>query len=65
MNKNRRAGLKGIWAMTALAMAALAAMPAAAQQAWPSKPVRIVVPFAPGGSTDVVARMIGQKLSAI
>ncbi len=32
-------------------------------QAWPAKPVRIVVPFAAGGSTDVVARMLGQRLS--
>ena len=38
---------------------------ALAQEAWPSKPVRMIVPFAPGGSTDVVARMVGQRLSAL
>jgi tripartite-type tricarboxylate transporter receptor subunit TctC len=34
-------------------------------QAWPTKPVKMVVPFSPGGSTDVVARMLGQRLSEI
>jgi tripartite-type tricarboxylate transporter receptor subunit TctC len=39
-----------------------AALPAAAQS-WPTKPVRIIVPYSPGGSSDIIARAISQPLS--
>jgi tripartite-type tricarboxylate transporter receptor subunit TctC len=45
-----------------LAAAAALATPAAWAQAWPAKPIRIIVPYPPGGFTDVTARLIGQKL---
>jgi len=55
----RRALLRG-------AIAALATLPAfsLAQGAWPTKTVTIIVPFAAGGTTDIVGRLMAQKLSA-
>jgi tripartite-type tricarboxylate transporter receptor subunit TctC len=48
----------------AMVVAAIASLPSAAQGvAWPTKPVRFIVPFPPGGSTDPLARLIGAKLS--
>ncbi|MBE9606460.1 tripartite tricarboxylate transporter substrate binding protein [Acetobacteraceae bacterium H6797] len=53
-------------ATIALPAALLAAGQAArAQEPWPTRPVRIVVPFAAGGSTDVSTRMIAPKISEI
>ncbi|VTY36443.1 Tripartite tricarboxylate transporter family receptor [Xylophilus ampelinus] len=51
------------WGATAL-LAAVAALPLpAAAQAWPDKPIKVIVNFPPGGAADQLARLIGQPLS--
>ena len=44
-------------------LAALTLITSAQAQSWPSKPLRIVVPYPPGGSSDIIARAISQQLS--
>ncbi|SFQ12495.1 Tripartite-type tricarboxylate transporter, receptor component TctC [Variovorax sp. PDC80] len=59
----RRALLRATTA-TAAALLALAHAPAQAQAPYPNKPIRMVVPFQAGGATDVLARVLGQKMAA-
>ena len=61
---------KGLMWCAALAIAA-AMMPGRANaqttpvQNWPAKPIRIIVPYPPGGLSDVFARLIGDKLARV
>jgi tripartite-type tricarboxylate transporter receptor subunit TctC len=48
-----------------ICLAALLTSTAAAAQSWPQKPVRFIVPFPPGGATDISARILGEKLTEI
>ncbi|MDP2242068.1 MAG: tripartite tricarboxylate transporter substrate binding protein [Burkholderiales bacterium] len=51
-------------ALLALVMGALPGV-APAQDRWPSKPIRLIVPFTPGSASDVLGRIVGQRLSEI
>jgi tripartite-type tricarboxylate transporter receptor subunit TctC len=46
-----------------LALAALSGLPALAADTYPSRPIKIIVPYTPGDGPDVIARLVGQKIS--
>lgn len=48
-----------------LAALPLLARPARAQGAWPTQPVRVIVPYTPGGASDIAARLIAEKLTPL
>jgi len=54
--------MKGLLASLVLALAALCPGAATAQDKWPSRPVTVIVPFAAGGNTDVMARIFAEHL---
>ncbi len=51
-------------ARTAIAIALLAVAASAGAQSWPAKPIRLVLPVAPGGGADTIARLVSQKVGA-
>ena len=52
-----------ILTLLAVLLAGGAALPASAQAPYPNRPIRVVIPFGPGGFADITMRVVGQKLS--
>ena len=63
--KPRKVPVKSIFVAIFFIATTLTQASAHAQATWPTKPVTIVVPFAPGGGTDIGARIVAQKLSQL
>lgn len=63
MHGTRHLQLIKAWKAIVAAVVTAAAIAPAAAQTYPAKPVRLIVPFAPGGSTDVLGRIVAQRLT--
>ena len=61
--KRGRALRAAAWALLCLALWLLTVTTAAAQAAYPNRPIRVIVPFTPGTGIDILARVIGEKVS--
>jgi tripartite-type tricarboxylate transporter receptor subunit TctC len=61
--KTKRKFLAGFGALGAALLMAATAPVAAAQDAWPTRPVKIIVPYPPGGTTDLLARLMAARLT--
>ncbi len=64
MNQTRRRSLSGCWVAVSL-ITLLGLPPASHAQDYPSKPIRLIVPYPPGGGTDVIARIVHERLSRL
>ena len=53
---------RSLMRLVPVAAAAMASSSAARAQAWPQRQLRIIVPYAPGGATDIVARIVAEPM---